>query len=119
MRFEKNLNDYKTTNQIMNASDYLYDAIEKMLPRLEKIYGLMVLHDKSKVSFFSNYIKFYDEETYETLYEIRISDHMNNELNNFDDKRESNIWINGEYWKDVKKEIMQKCQNRFIKGGIN
>ena len=113
MRFEKNLNDYKTTNQIMNASGYLYDAIEKMLPQLEKISGLEVSHGKSRVSFFSNYIEFSDKETYETLYEIRISDHMNNESNNFDDKEESNVWINGEYWKDVKKEIMQKCQNRF------
>lgn len=105
MRFEKELKEYKTTNCIVKASEYLEDAIERLIPKLEKMTGLEVYHEKSKVSFFSNYLDFNNEEC-ETIFKIRISDHTNNELHDED----ADIRINGKLWREIKKELLEKVE---------
>ena len=113
MRFEKETKNYPTTNAILTASEYLESAIERMTGRLEKLSGCDVSTNKSRVSYFSNYICFSDPETYDTILEIRISDHMNHELHNFNNDSEENIWINGRLWKDIKKEILDITKKFF------
>ena len=112
MKFEKTLNDYKTTESILRASEYLKNVIENMQDQLEKISNCEIYIEQSHKSFFSNYIEFLDIKTNDTVFKIRISDHSNNEGLQAQDE---DIRINDKYWREVKKEILTVVKNNFNK----